>query len=137
MQNHIDTLRQLNYELIKELGLFKHRANLSFSQRHALHHIHNHPNLSIQELADLLYLEHSTMSRNIKKLKQKGLVELYVDEKDKRRKIIALTNKGSSCLEEATISINQAISKVLDVLSEQEIEMIIESIQKYSEALKG
>ena len=33
MQNYIDILRQLNYELVKELGLFKHRAGLSFSQR--------------------------------------------------------------------------------------------------------
>ena len=32
MQNYIDILRQLNYELVKELGLFKHRAGLSFSQ---------------------------------------------------------------------------------------------------------
>ena len=37
MQNYIDILRQLNYELVKELGLFKHRAGLSFSQRHILY----------------------------------------------------------------------------------------------------
>ena len=30
MQNQIDTLRQLNYELIKNLGLFRQRAGLSF-----------------------------------------------------------------------------------------------------------
>lgn len=41
MQNYIDILRQLNYELVKELGLFKHRAGLSFSQRHILYHIKN------------------------------------------------------------------------------------------------
>ena len=34
MQNQIDTLRQLNYELIKNLGLFRQRAGLSFGQRH-------------------------------------------------------------------------------------------------------
>lgn len=68
MQNYIDILRQLNYELVKELGLFKHRAGLSFSQRHILYHIKNNISLSIQELADFLHVEHSTMSRNIKKL---------------------------------------------------------------------
>ena len=76
------------------------------------------------------------MSRNIKKLVQDGFVELYQDETDKRRKAIALTPKGSASLEEATESINQTISKVLDVLSEQEIKSIIEGIHKYSEALK-
>ena len=39
MQNQIDTLRQLNYELIKNLGLFRQRAGLSFGQRHTLYHI--------------------------------------------------------------------------------------------------
>ena len=46
MQNYIDILRQLNYELVKELGLFKHRAGLSFSQRHILYHIKNNISLS-------------------------------------------------------------------------------------------
>ena len=32
MQNQIDTLRQLNYELIKNLGLFRQRAGLSFGR---------------------------------------------------------------------------------------------------------
>ena len=36
MQNQIDTLRQLNYELIKNLGLFRQRAGLSFGQRHTI-----------------------------------------------------------------------------------------------------
>ena len=96
MQNYIDILRQLNYELVKELGLFKHRAGLSFSQRHILYHIKNNISLSIQELADFLHVEHSTMSRNIKKLVQAGLVDIYQDEKDKRRKVITLSAAGES-----------------------------------------
>jgi len=70
MQNQIDTLRQLNYELIKNLGLFRQRAGLSFGQRHTLYHINAHQGLSIQELAELLQVDHSTMSRNVKKLMQ-------------------------------------------------------------------
>ena len=54
MQNQIDTLRQLNYELIKNLGLFRQRAGLSFGQRHTLYHINAHQGLSIQELAEVL-----------------------------------------------------------------------------------
>lgn len=136
MQNYIDTLRQLNYDLIKELGLFKRRANLSFSQRHILYHIYKNTDLSIQELADLLYVEHSTMSRNIKKLVQNGLIELYQDEKDKRRKIITLTPDGTKRLSEATESINKTISQVLNVLNDQEIKAVIEGVRKYSEALR-
>ena len=130
MQNYIDILRQLNYELVKELGLFKHRAGLSFSQRHILYHIKNNISLSIQELADFLHVEHSTMSRNIKKLVQAGLVDIYQDEKDKRRKVITLSA-------EATDSINETISKILEVLDDEEIEIVIHGIHRYGEALKG
>ena len=136
MQNYIDILRQLNYELVKELGLFKHRAGLSFSQRHILYHIKNNISLSIQELADFLHVEHSTMSRNIKKLVQSGLVDIYQDEKDKRRKVITLSAAGESRLAEATDSINETISKILEVLDDEEIEIVIHGIHRYCEALK-
>ena len=111
MQNYIDILRQLNYELVKELGLFKHRAGLSFSQRHILYHI--------------------------KKLVQAGLVDIYQDEKDKRRKVITLSAAGESRLAEATDSINETISKILEVLDDEEIEIVIHGIHRYCEALKG
>ncbi len=137
MQNYIDTLRQLNYELIKELGLFKRRANLSFSQRHLLYHIENNAGLSIQKLAEVVHVEHSTMSRNIKKLVRDGLVEIYQDEKDKRRKMILLSAQGAKNLAEATQSINQTIFKATEMLNEQEIKSIIEGLRKYSTALKG
>lgn len=137
MQNKVDLLRQLNYELVKELGLFQRRANLSFSQRHLLYHIESNAGLSIQELAELLHVEHSTMSRNIKKMVRDGLVEIYQDEKDKRRKVVLLSSLGAKNLAEATQSINQTISKVTEVLNEQEIISIIEGIRKYSNALKG
>lgn len=136
MQENIDILRSLNYELVKNLGLFKRRANMSFSQRHILYHIDSHPGLSIRELAALLYVDHSTMSRNIKKMEQDGWVEIYQDETDKRRKIIALSPEGSKLLTEATESINQTIGQALILLTKEEVEAIIENVRKYNHALE-
>ena len=134
MQNQIDTLRQLNYELIKNLGLFRQRAGLSFGQRHTLYHINAHQGLSIQELAELLQVDHSTMSRNVKKLMQ---VETFQDDADKRRKMIALSAVGRQVLDEATESINLTISNALQSLDEDEIENVITNLRKYSKALEG
>lgn len=137
MQEYIDTLRRLNYELVKELGLFERRAGLTFSQRHTLYHIESNGRLSIQELADLLHVEHSTMSRNVKKLVGEGLLTIFQDETDKRRKVIALSEQGEIQLREATNSINQTLSKVLDVLHRKDIEAVINGVRKYCKALKG
>ena len=137
MQNQIDTLRQLNYELIKNLGLFRQRAGLSFGQRHTLYHINAHQGLSIQELAELLQVDHSTMSRNVKKLMQADLVETFQDDADKRRKMIALSAVSRQVLDEATESINLTISNALQSLDEDEIENVITNLRKYSKAWKG
>lgn len=137
MQNYIDTLRLLNYELTRNLGLFKRRAGLSFGQRHILHYIDSRSGLSIQELAALLYVDQSTMSRNIKKLELAGLVETYQDETDKRRKLITLSVQGEKLLAEATESINNTISNISEILNANEIETIIDSVRKYSNALIG
>lgn len=136
MQEQIDTLRELNYELIKNLGLFRRRAGLLFGQRHTLYHIKKHEGVSIQELAELLQVDHSTMSRNIKKMKQADLIEIYQDNTDKRRKIIALSELGKRLLEETTESINHTISNILNSLNEDEIEAIIINLRKYSNALE-
>lgn len=137
MQNYIDTLRLLNYELTRNLGLFRRRAGLSFGQRHILYYIDSRSGLSIQELAALLYVDQSTMSRNIKKLEQAGLVETYQDETDKRRKLITLSVQGEKLLAEATESINNTISNISEILNANEIETIIDSVRKYSNALIG
>ena len=128
MQNQIDTLRQLNYELIKNLGLFRQRAGLSFGQRHTLYHINAHQGLSIQELAELLQVDHSM---------QADWVETFQDDADKRRKMIALSAVGRQVLDEATESINLTISNALQSLDEDEIENVITNLRKYSKALEG
>lgn len=135
-QKYIDTLRKLNYELVKELRLFQPRANLSFSQRHILYHISNHKGLSILDLANLLHLNHSTMSRNIKRLQQAGLIEIQQLETDKRYKIIQLTLSGYKSLQAATVSINETIFQALNKLTETEIKSIIHNIELYCKVLK-
>jgi putative acetyltransferase len=77
------------------------------------------------------------MSRNIKKLEQAGLVETYQDTTDKRRKIITLSAQGEKLLAETTESINKTIANIAEILNEDEIEAIINSIRKYSNALIG
>ena len=99
--------------------------------------INAHQGLSIQELAELLQVDHSTMSRNVKKLMQADLVETFQDDADKRRKMIALSAVGRQVLDEATESINLTISNALQSLDEDEIENVITNLRKYSKALEG
>lgn len=52
-------------------------------------------------LVETLYLQSNTLSPLLKKLKQKGYIEICKDEKDKRNLIIKLTQKGADLKKEA------------------------------------
>ena len=52
-------------------------------------------------LVDCLYLQANTLAPLLKKLQQKGYVEIAKDEKDKRNLVIKLTQKGSDLKEKA------------------------------------
>ena len=56
---------------------------------------------------------------------------------DKRRKLITLSVQGEKLLAEATESINNTISNISEILNANEIETIIDSVRKYSNALIG
>jgi DNA-binding MarR family transcriptional regulator len=57
---------------------------------------------SIGELAELLALDRSAMAHNLKPLARDGLVELYVDKRDKRNRRTTLTKRGWDKLAETT-----------------------------------
>ena len=61
---------------------------------HVLQAIANNPGVNLNELADMTYRTKSAMSVLIKSLVEKGLVERKRDERDNRRYIITLTEKG-------------------------------------------
>ena len=52
-------------------------------------------------LVETLYLQSNTLSPLLKKLQQKGYIEICKDEKDKRNLIIKLTQKGADLKKEA------------------------------------
>ena len=71
-------------EIAKEDGL-------SFGLHPLLVKIYKNEGISQEELARAFHLNESTITRNIKKLEEKGFIERI---KDKRKKTIKVTSKG-------------------------------------------
>ncbi len=71
-------------EILKEDGL-------SFGLHPLLVKIYMEDGISQEELAEFFHLSESTITRNVKKLEEKGIIERI---KDKRKKIIRVTPKG-------------------------------------------
>lgn len=57
--------------------------------------------MSVNELAELMVMNRTTMGKNLQPLERDGLVEGRIDKEDRRSRRTFLTRKGSALLEEA------------------------------------
>ncbi len=86
--------RTLNSHLTKTLMPF----DLSIPEWKLLGQLHDHGNMGLAELADILSVEPPLITKLIDHLEKKGYVERVLHETDKRSKIIIITKTGDKAL---------------------------------------
>lgn len=64
--------------------------------------------LTVNELADALAMDRTTLARSLKPLERDGLLAIMSAEKDRRRRTISMTAQGLARLEEAYVLWRQA-----------------------------
>jgi DNA-binding MarR family transcriptional regulator len=62
----------------------------------------SHPVVTVKDVASTLELEHSTVSRLLGEIEDDGLITRGVDETDRRRTTVALTDLGRAVVADAT-----------------------------------
>jgi len=55
----------------------------------------------MQDVADLLAMDRTTLTANLKPLERRGLVAIDIDPNDKRRRLLTLTDQGMALLVKA------------------------------------
>lgn len=92
--------------------------------------------LSSGQLADIQGVHKSAISTRLKKLVDKGLVQLEKDPNDQRTNQISLTTKGREVLETSNAAINKSIEKLFEnQIDEKELEQFIETFRKLKSIL--
>src|SRR5260370_18238858 len=76
-------------------------AGIRSTQYMVLAAIGERTDVSVNELADTMVMDRTTMGRNLRLLERDGLVTLSTPEEDQRRRDLALTRKGKALLEAA------------------------------------
>ncbi len=56
----------------------------------------------MKAIANLLAMDRTTLTANLKPLARRGLIEIFVDDHDKRARRLRLTEEGSALLARAT-----------------------------------
>jgi DNA-binding MarR family transcriptional regulator len=87
------------------------------------------------ELADAMEVETATIARLIDRLETAGWVERRADAADRRVKLVTLTDKAASIMEELNVIGQQLREEVLSDLSAEEQERLLETLLKIKSRL--
>jgi len=135
--NEIEDIRTGTRQIIQYLGyidnMFAHIG--SISQCHALQKIEKHQ-LTILELSQALSLDHSSVSRAVKGLVEKGFCNYAENKHDKRSRMLSLTELGKTRVREIHETANHQVEAALSLLTQAERKKVVEGIGLYTKALE-
>jgi DNA-binding MarR family transcriptional regulator len=123
-----ETIRLLERKLGILDDLQSSCCGITFAQCHAMVEIGRAETLSLNDLADILGLDKSTMSRTINNLVNDGLVCRDLDTEDRRFVRIGLTESGQKIYEEIEETMRLYFDKVYGALPADKREQVIESL---------
>ncbi|MFY9139412.1 MAG: MarR family transcriptional regulator [Thermacetogeniaceae bacterium] len=134
-------LRELLRQLIRKLGLLDKTqlscCGITYSQCHALVEIGSKQSLSINELAELLGLDKSTLSRTVNTMVEQGLVAREPDPDDRRYVKIKLTPAGSSLLSDIEDRMTDYYLNIYQAIPQQKRKQVLESLELLVKITKG
>lgn len=138
-QKESNYLRELIRILVRDLGILeKEDANccgITISQCHAIVEVGRAEEISLNELAELLKLDKSTMSRTINNLVEQGMVARELHPKDRRYITIKLTDEGVKSFENIEEGMEKFYKNVFTAIPETKREQVLDSLKLLIEAV--
>ncbi|MGE5604568.1 MAG: MarR family winged helix-turn-helix transcriptional regulator [Bacteroidota bacterium] len=124
-----ETIRLLERKLGMLDDIQSSCCGVTFGQCHTIVEIGRAGRLSLNDLADLLGLDKSTMSRTINNLVNEGLVIRDLDSEDRRYVKIELTANGKKIYQGIEDRMNSLFNKVYGAIPEEKRDQVTESLQ--------
>ncbi len=139
LQSDIQTFRKHLRKLERETGILLSSetecCSVTVAQCHLLLELEADNTLGLQDLSDLLSLDKSTLSRTINSCVQKGFIERSVDNNNRRKNILALTEEGRQKCSYINSLCNNQFSRIFSYIPSDKQDSVIESIFLLSEAM--
>lgn len=136
-----DDLRELLRILIRNLGILEKSdascCGVTIAQCHAIVEIGRMKRISLIELADLLGLDKSTMSRTINNLVDADLVKRETASENRRYISIQLTDQGAEVFKNIENSMHEYYSSIFQSIPEDKKLQVLESLELLVKSIKG
>lgn len=132
-------LRELVRVLVRRLGILEKSdfscCGISLAQCHAVVEIGRRGKINLNDLAELLGVDKSTMSRTINNLVESGLAARDLDGGDRRYVVIQLTEAGERFYENTETGMEKYFQAVLRRIPEEKRGQILESLTLLTAAI--
>lgn len=112
-------------------------CGISDTQCFILVEIGRKPDISVKELAGILRLDKSGISRMVEELVQKEFVERKPSKEDRRYVVLNLTVKGSERFNQIENNMNIKFKSILDRIPEEKRNQVIEALELYNVACEA
>ncbi|MBR0599727.1 MarR family winged helix-turn-helix transcriptional regulator [Sinanaerobacter chloroacetimidivorans] len=136
-----ETLRELIRILVRDLGILEKSdascCGVTITQCHAVVEIGRKGKISLVDLAGLLGLDKSTMSRTINNLVESDLVLRDLDTENRRYVIIQLTENGRNVFKNIEESMNGYYKSIFNSIPENKRSQVMESLQLLTNAVES
>lgn len=137
--NDIKQFREMVRVLVRKLGVLQDSefscCGITLAQCHALVEIGRAQQISLNELAQVINLENSTVSRTVNNLVESGMTVRETDPADRRYAVIALTPRGQALFESIENSMESYYGSIFSQIPEPKKEQVLESLALIIEAI--
>ena len=134
----VSTIRLLGREMVRELGVVDSASspcNITLTQCHILVELDRHGTLTANELANLLIVDKSAISRTVTQLIETNLINFKDDQADRRKKPLILTPLGIKRVAEIHKAANGRVQEALATLDPDALQVVAAGLSLYVKAL--
>lgn len=132
-------LKQINGIIISDINRMLKKYDLTFSQNELLQFLRaNGGSLPQKAIESEFGIAHTSVITLLKRTEKKGFITVTVDENDRRRRIVTLTDKGAPFFEETMKQKEKHDALTMQGFTNEELETFIELLDKlYANLIKG
>ncbi|MEE0920815.1 MAG: MarR family transcriptional regulator [Lachnospiraceae bacterium] len=91
---------------------------------------------TINELAEIMGSSHQNVKQILNKLEAKGYVDIIIDEQDKRKQRIVVTDKTKQFCEEHDNGSQIIVKKIFEGITQEDIAVVIKTLLQMGENLE-
>lgn len=137
----VTRLREAVRSLVRRLGILErgeaYCCGVTLAQCHVLVELGRAEKMSVNDLAETLRLDKSTVSRSVENLVGGGLVLRETDPEDRRFVTLGLSEKGVQVFADLEERMDNYFAEVVDQLPVGKREQVLESLVLLAEAVKN